>query len=88
LSDCFLLRRVHHFVRSALGHDTSRVEHDHALAQRKDFLAAVRDVKDGNAVSLIPLAQVVNDFGLGWGVQRGQGFVQKQHHWIGHQGSG
>ena len=83
-----MLRCVHHFVRSALRHDASRVEHDHALAQSKNFFAAVGDVKDGNAVSLVPLAQIVNDLGFCWRVQSGQGFVQKQHHRVGHQGPG
>ena len=85
LSDRFLQRRRDDFVRSALCNDASRIEDNHALAQGKDFLAAVGDIKDGDAVSLIPIAQVVDDRCLRRSVERGQRFIEKQQRGIGHQ---
>ncbi len=79
--------RCYDFVRRALGHDASGVEDDHALAQGKDFFPTMRDIKDGNAVSLVPLAQIIKDLRLGRSVERGQRFVQEQNGGIGHQGS-
>ena len=78
LRDRFLLWRCDDFVGSALGNDASGVEHDHALAQGKNFLPAVRDIKNRNAVGLVPLAQIVDDLRLSGCVERGQRFVQKQ----------
>ncbi len=87
LSDRFLQRCRDDFVRRALGDDASGVEDNHALAQGKNFFAAVRDIKDGDAVSLVPLAQIVDDRCLRRSVERGQRFIEKQHGGIGHQGS-
>jgi hypothetical protein len=65
--------------------DASRIEDNHALAQSKNFLAAVGDIKDGDAVSLIPAAQVVDDRCLRRSVERGQRFIKKEQGGIGHQ---
>jgi len=83
----FLLRRGHDLVRRTLGHDASGVEHNHPLAQGKNLLSAVGDIENGNAVSPIPLPQVVDDLRLGRRVERGQRLVQKQHRGIDHQRS-
>ena len=74
-------------MRRTLCDDASGVENNHALAQGKNLFPAVSDIKDGNTVNLIPRPQIVDDPGLRGGVQRGQGFVQKQHGGIGYQGS-
>ncbi len=83
----FLPRRFHHFVWRTLGHNASRVQHNHTLTQRKHFFPAVRHIEDGNAMSLVPLAQIVNDHRLGRRIERGQRLVQQQHRGIGHQRS-
>ena len=83
LRDGFLLGRCDHFVRRALRDDASGVEDQHALAQGKDLLAAVGDVEDRNAMSLVPLPQVVDDFRFRGNVERGQRLIQKQHGRIG-----
>ncbi len=74
-------------MRRALRHDATLVEHNHALAEGKNFLAAVGDIKDGNAVSLIPGAEIVDDLALGRGIERRQRFVQQQQFGISHQRS-
>jgi len=71
----FLMRRFHHFVRRTPRHNPPGVENNHTLAQGKDFLAAVRHIKDGNVVSLIPLTQIVNNFRFRGRVQRSQRLV-------------
>ena len=75
-------------MRRALGDDASGVEDQHALAQGENFFAAVSDIEDGNAVSLIPLAQIVDDLRLGRGIERGQRFVEQQNGGIGDERSG
>src|SRR5580693_7216595 len=62
LRDGFLHRRSHDFVGSALRDDASRFEDDHALAQGEDFFPAVSYIKNRNAVCMIPLTKVVDDF--------------------------
>ncbi len=87
LRDRFLQGRGDDFVRCALGHDASGFEDNDALAQGKYFFPAVGYIKDGNAVSLIPLAEIVDDLRLGGGVERGQRFVEQQHGRIGYKGA-
>ena len=52
-------------MRLPLRHDSSSVEHDDLVAQRKYFFATVGDKKNRNAVMLVPLAadrQRADDF--------------------------
>ena len=83
--DGFLARRVHHFVRRALREHAALIKDDDAFAESKDFLAAVRDVKNRNAVGAVPGAQVVEDVSLGGRVERSERFVQQQDAGIGHE---
>jgi hypothetical protein len=71
LSHCFLLRGGDYFVGRALGDDASGVEDQDVLAERENFFSAVRNVEDGDAVCLVPLAEIVDDFRFGGGVERG-----------------
>ena len=57
--------------------NASAVEDQHALAQCEDLLAAVGDVKDGNAVGLVPLAQVVKDYRYLGNVECGKRLIEK-----------
>ena len=87
LRDRFLLRRVITSCGVPWATIRPRIEHNHALAQGEDFLAAVRHIKNRNSVDAIPLAQIVHDARLGRGVERRQRFVEEQHGGIGDQGS-
>src|SRR5579864_4086767 len=83
--DGFLARRVHHFVRRALREHAALIKDDDAFAESKDFLAAVRDVENRNAVGGVPGAQVVEDVSLGGRVERSERFVKQQDAGIGHE---
>lgn len=85
LRDRLLTGRGHHFMWSALRNHVPIFQHDDLLSERKHFLAAVRDVKDGNAMLTVPGAQVVDDLRLRRGIEGGQRFVKKQQARIGYQ---
>src|SRR5579863_8746880 len=74
-------------MRRALGDDASGVEYDDSLAEGEDFVAAVGHVEDRDAVGAVPFAQVFDDQRLGWGIERGQGFIEKQNFGISDQRS-
>ena len=66
----------------------SRVEHEDVFSQGKDFFAAVRYIKNGNAMRAIPLAQIVNDRSLGRAIKRGQRLVEQENFRIGDERAG
>jgi len=76
----------HHFVGCALRNDASGIEDDGAFSQGENFLPAVRDVENGNEMTPVPLAQVIDDAQLDGGVQGSQGLVQEQNLGVEHQG--
>jgi hypothetical protein len=88
LGDGFLLRRGQDFMRRAVGENASTVEHDDALAESKDLFAAVRDVENRNAVSLVPGAEIVEDSGFRSGVESGKRLVEQKNAGIGDESSG
>jgi len=69
-----------------LRNDASGIEDDCAFSQGENFFPAVRDVENGNAMALVPLAQVIDDAQLDGGVKRSQGLVQEQNSGVEHQG--
>ncbi len=78
LRDGFRLRPLQHLVRRALRDDVSFLQHNCTLAQRKDFLAVVGNVENGNPMPPIPGAQIVDDPRFRDRIQRGERFVQQQ----------
>src|SRR5581483_8321081 len=78
LGQSFVAWRFEHLVRRAARDDVSVLESGHRLAQGKNFFPAVGDVKDGDAVGLVPGAQVVHDFGTSRTVESGERLIQQQ----------
>ncbi len=83
----FLQRRGHDLMGSSLRNRPAVFQNDHPLTQRKDFFPAVSNVNHGNAMLLVPGAQVINDPGLGGRIQCRQRFVEKKDCRIDHQGA-
>src|SRR5437764_15022926 len=71
----------------SLHQDAAGIENQYALTQCKHFFPAVGYVKDGNAVSPIPKAQVFDDGGVSGSIECGQWFVEQQHGGIRDQGT-
>ena len=80
-------RRFEHLHGRAAADNASVLEHDHALAQRIHFLAAVRDVQNGYALGCIPGAQIVQDRGFQRRVQSRQRLIEEQHAGLGDERS-
>src|SRR5271166_3733789 len=62
-----------------LGDDASGVEYDDSLAEGEDFVAAMGHVEDRDAVGAVPFAQILDYQRLGWGIESGQRFIEKQN---------
>src|SRR5579872_1693603 len=77
----------HYLMRRTIGNDASGIEQEDSFSQGEHFLAAVRDVEDGDAMGLIPLAKIVDDLRLCRSVKPSQRFVEQEHFWIRDQGS-
>src|SRR2546421_6026785 len=61
LRKAFAFWRIQNLWRSSLTHDSAVIHSDHALAERVNLIAAVRDVQDGNFLRSVPGTEVVND---------------------------
>ena len=85
LGDGFLQRGFQNFVRCPLGDDPSPVEDQNAFSQGKDLVATVGDVKNRDAVCLVPSSQIIHDSRFRGGIERGERFVQQQNFGICHQ---
>ena len=57
------LRTTEHLVRSPIGDQLARLQHQHPVAQRVHFLALVRDIENWNGVAIVPAPQIVEDVG-------------------------
>ena len=60
-----------------------RVEEDEPFAEREHLAMRVRDVEHRDGVRGVPGAQVVDDARRGRVIERGQRFVEQQHHRVG-----
>ena len=72
-------------MRRPLRDDPAIFENQHTLAQGNNFLAAMGDIKNGNAMVMVPGSQVFDNLRFGRGIQPGHGFVEQEQTWIGHQ---
>jgi hypothetical protein len=87
LSDGLVDGGRHHLMRRTIGNDVSSVEHERSFSQSENFLTAVCDVEDRDAVGLIPLAKVGNYFRFRRRIERSQRFVEQEYFGIRNQGS-
>src|ERR1022692_1352278 len=74
-------------MRLALRHDSASLQHDDLVAEGKHFLAIVGNEEDGDAVLLVPLAQIANERRLHGPVQRSQWLIEQQGAWFGYEGA-
>ncbi len=72
-------------MRRTLGDDASGVEHDDSFPEGEYFFAAVRDIKNRDAVGFGSICGVVDDVRLRGSIERGQRFVEQQNFGIRHQ---
>jgi len=64
-------------MRQPLGHDSSRVQHNHLVAEGKHFFAIVGDEENRDAVMLVPLTQIADERRFRRTVQRSQWLIEQ-----------
>ncbi len=69
------------FENAALG------ESDYTLTDGVEFLAVVSDIKDGDAIRVIPSAEILKDGASQRRVEPGEGFVEEQEMGLRSQGN-
>lgn len=65
-------------MRLALSYDSSGVKHDDLVSQGKYFFTVVGDEENGNAVMLVPLAQIADQQRFCRTIESGQGLIEQQ----------
>ncbi len=78
-------RRSHHFMGLPLRYDSSRVQHDHLIAQGKYFFSVMSDEENRDAVILVPLPQIAHQQRLRRTIERRQRLIEQQRSRFGHQ---
>ena len=75
-------------MRRTLSDDTPSLNRNDTLSESEDFLTAVGYVENRNAVGCVPGAQVGDNLRFCCSIESREGFIQKQNHGIGHEGTG
>jgi 4-amino-4-deoxy-L-arabinose transferase-like glycosyltransferase len=85
LRNRFLSRRRHDLVGIALRHNAPSVKQQDSFPESEYFVPAVSHVQDRDSVRFVPGPQIIDDAGLGRGIQRSQGLVEQKNARIGDQ---